>query len=77
MLLLYGNTTGQESHKENSLRILESLECEDNKIIREWQKLGLAPQNALHSQALIQLYNGYCTKRRCLECQIGFKIIKG
>lgn len=77
LLLLYGDSTGKEAYKENSLKILEALGCEDNKIIREWGNLGLAPQNALHSQALIQLYNGYCAKKRCLDCQIGFKIIKG
>ena len=38
--------------------------------------IGLIPENAAQSQALIQLYNNYCSCRRCLDCHIGHNIIK-
>ena len=74
-LMLYGIEYQQQKYKDNALQILASLTSENNAIIKKWSAAGLNPENALHSQALIQLYNEYCRKKRCLSCQIGYKVL--
>ena len=45
-------------------------------ITKEWKKAGIElHESAFYSQALIQLRNSYCKKRRCLDCRIGSKLI--
>lgn len=33
-------------------------------------------KNAAQSQFLIELYDSYCTKRRCLDCKIAYQVLK-
>ena len=56
--------------------ILQNLQAENNQIIKNWSIFGIRAQNAMESQALLQLYYGYCKNRRCLECKIGTEIVK-
>jgi len=74
-LFLYGKEKGLPDYKERALELLEKLPAEKNRIIRKWAKSGIQADNAFYSQSLIQLTNNYCQKKRCLECEIGNKII--
>ncbi|MCK5691502.1 MAG: DUF2851 family protein [Bacteroidales bacterium] len=56
--------------------ILIRLKAESNQLIRKWASIGIRPNNAMESQALLQLYNVYCKQKRCLDCQIGADSIK-
>lgn len=76
LLFVYGEMHGQQHYKEQALNLLQQLAPEDNNIIRRWDKFGIVPMNAAESQALIQLYNVYCSASRCLDCPIGFNILK-
>ena len=60
---------------ERALSFLEEISPEGNTIIAEWEAAGLLAESAFYSQALIQLRNEYCKKRKCLDCRIGNKII--
>ena len=60
--------------KEHFLFLKISV-AEQNSITREWEKAGIESESAFYSQALIQLRNDYCKKRRCLDCRIGNKLI--
>lgn len=62
--------------QEEILFISQQLKSEKNSIITNYSKLGLASNNAMDSQALIELKNNYCTKKQCLHCAIGLQIIK-
>lgn len=53
-----------------------SINPENNKITRGFDRCGVSSNNALMSQAIIQLYKNYCTKHRCLECAIGSNLLK-
>ena len=68
----------QDTHvlQERSLQLLEAVPAEQNNITRLWEENGWKAQNAAQSQALIQLYNNYCSSKRCLECTIGLNIIR-
>lgn len=57
-------------------QLLEKLPAEHNKLCTEWKNASLKIRNAYDSQALIELYNQYCIKRKCLYCMIGNYIIR-
>jgi hypothetical protein len=58
------------------LYLLETTPPEQNKILSEWDEAGLPAESAFDSQALIQLRDEYCRKRRCLECRIGGRLVR-
>lgn len=60
---------------ERAQQLLVSLPSERNSIIRHLHTLGLEASNAAESQALIELYQSYCTKRKCLYCPIGRQLL--
>jgi hypothetical protein len=61
---------------DRAIAILQQVKSESNKINRLWTSLGLKSKNAFDSQAMIELHNNFCLKRRCLECMIGASLIK-
>ncbi len=54
---------------------LVQLSKESNQLTDKFLAMGFPIQNALDSQAVIQLYNEYCTNNRCLECALGNQIL--
>ncbi len=65
-------------HKLDEERLLNSvrqIKPEKNAIIDKFKKLNIASNNALESQALLQLKNEYCIKQKCLQCVIGNALI--
>ncbi len=75
-LFVYGKHKGNADLPERALNLLSTIKPESNSIISKWKKLGIKPENAFETQALIQLKNKYCTFKECLNCQIGNYIIK-
>lgn len=73
---LYAGEQGTVTRQEKALELLDAIPAEKNNIIRIWQEHNWKALNAAQSQSLIQLYNKYCTHKRCLECAIGHKIIR-
>ena len=71
VLFTYGKSKGNSVISEKALHFLESLPCEENKIISEWKSIGIDAQNAAESQALLQLKQQYCDAKKCLFCRIG------
>lgn len=55
--------------------LMKKIPAEKNSIIRLWNKAGIVPQNALESQALIEQYQQFCYRKKCLECNVGATII--
>jgi len=62
--------------QEQALQLLEAVPAEHNNITRIWEENNWTAVNAAQSQALLQLYNNYCSKKRCLECTVGLNIIR-
>ena len=76
VLFWYGHSRQDERIRNKALEFLAELPAEENKIIRNWRQVGFHPADGRHSQALIQLKNYYCDKKRCLECAIGNNLLK-
>jgi hypothetical protein len=75
MLFVYGDQHLDQGMKDRALFMLEKLAAEENKIIRQWNASGIESRSAFESQALLQLKNNYCDQKKCLNCQLGAKII--
>jgi hypothetical protein len=75
-IFVYGWKRDYQNIVERALSFLEEIPAEDNVIINEWQTAGVIAESAFYSQALIQLRNEYCKKRRCLNCRIGNVVIR-
>ncbi len=75
ILFVYGKSRDNQEIIDRALSFLENIPPEENLIISEWKEAGVKAESAFYSQALIQLRNEYCKKRKCLDCRIGNKII--
>ena len=76
LLVAYGKWKDDNSFVDRALDILSEIEPEENTITKQWVSLGVTNESALDSQALIELYNSFCMKRKCLDCKIGFALMQ-
>lgn len=70
----FGKIIGDQKMREQSIDQMHLLPPEMNAITK------LAPKNQLQSsadsQAFIQLYNHYCSLKKCLDCRIGIYLLR-
>lgn len=59
-----------------ALDLLSQLPAEINTKTKEFTKLGVKTQNALESQAQIQLFDSFCSKKSCLHCNVAEFLLK-
>jgi len=77
VLFAYGSYHHEEKYKDKALRWLEKTAAESNSITKGFELSGIENKNAFDSQALIELKNEYCSKKRCLDCGVGNALLKG
>lgn len=70
----YAKYTGKEVNEEITV-LASQLKKEENTIIKSFDGHGIEARNTLESQAILQLYNEYCTKNKCLDCVVGATIL--
>ena len=61
---------------EKGFRLLEKIKAEENSVVKQWKEAQLTPHSAYESQALTELYKEYCSQKKCLNCSIGYSILK-
>ncbi len=76
LLFLYASQHQMDKYKMKGLGFLEKLPPEKNSVMQQWEACGMEVNNALTSQALINLKNQYCDRKRCLDCRIGNELLK-
>lgn len=76
LLVIFSQKTDNQLLMERVIGFLENLPAEENKITVIWEGLGMKISNAFDSQAGIELYNTFCTQKKCLQCNIGVEILK-
>ncbi len=74
-LYIYSKKTSTEKIEDLCIHWLSSLKPETNNITNHWENIGFENNNALQSQALIELKNEKCNKHKCIDCRIGHKIL--
>lgn len=76
LLVAYGKAKDEQDYVDRAVAILQHLPAEHNKITRHWTEMGIKVKSAFDSQALIELYNHFCTQKKCLACNIGVDIMQ-
>ena len=74
---IYGKTTNPNFDSEKIIDMLRSVKAESNRETRAFAEISkIKCESAFDSQALLNLKKNYCDHRRCLNCNIGFQIMK-
>ncbi len=76
LLFAYGHHHNKNKYKDKALAWMELIRAENNNITNGFAHLQVINNTAFDSQALIQLKNEYCIKKRCLDCSIGNSLLK-
>lgn len=76
LLACYSEKTDNQELMTRCVSFLEALPAEENHITEMWEDLGLTIKTAFDSQASIELYNNFCTQKRCLQCNVGIEVLK-
>jgi len=76
VLYARGRIHGERRLIDKALDLLGSLPAESNSLLARWASLGVRAGNATHGQALLELKDHYCAKRRCLNCAIGNHLLR-
>lgn len=71
----YGEINGTYDTADRAIALLESLHPEENSIVASFAAAGLKVDDALTSQALIQLKREYCDARKCMYCKFGHRLL--
>lgn len=76
VLAAYALSRDDQRLMEKAIRILHQMPAESNRVIKKWNTHQIACADAFDSQALLELYNNFCTRHRCLDCNIGASLVK-
>ncbi len=74
-LYAYGKHHREHAYQQKALDWLAALPAENNSMIVQFKAIGIKPDNAFDTQALIELKAQYCDKKRCLDCAVGNAIL--
>ena len=77
MLFAYSRRKSESTYQDMAIRLLEECKAENNSIVRQFTNIGITPNSAAQSQALLQLKRKYCESKKCLNCNIGNQLLKG
>lgn len=76
LLAAYSQQKDNRLYLEKAISYLEQLPSENNHITLLWENLGVKVKTAFDSQAVIELYNHFCSHKQCLKCNIGIAMLK-
>ena len=74
-LISYSTFIGDEKLRERALDLAECIPPENNRIIRNWQNVGVYSSSCFDTQGIIHLQKEYCDKKKCLYCRFGVKFL--
>lgn len=70
------NKNVNPDNTEFILNFYRHLRPEKNSVIKKWEKLGVKMNSALDSQAFLYHKKRYCDVKNCLNCSIGYQLMK-
>lgn len=71
----YGTISESQEIIDKAIDILYLLPPENNHIIKKWKDFNILPKNAAESQAYLEIFNEFCTNKKCLNCSIGQQLL--
>lgn len=75
MLYAYGKIMNEPAVIRKAKQWLRAMLPERNTATRLFEHPYWSPGNALESQAILELEKNYCEQKRCLECEIGHRLL--
>ncbi|MBF8457465.1 DUF2851 family protein [Kaistella sp. G5-32] len=66
----------EENIADEILSFYRNISPEKNIIIDGWKGLNVKVENALESQSLLYHHKNFCQKKKCLDCGIGFQLLR-
>lgn len=76
LLACYAQKNDNQAYMDRAVAFLESFPAESNHITDIWKQLGLPIKTAFDAQASIELFNHFCTQKKCLQCNVGAELMK-
>ena len=76
LIYAWGQTRGDFRAMDRAITLLENTPAEHNSLTTAFEQAGIAPHNALDSQALIQVRRNYCEAGKCIYCRIGHTMLR-
>lgn len=70
-----GEMTDDYTMTDRAIALLEDIRPEQNSIVNMFKAAGIKCNDALTSQALIQLRRNYCEARKCIYCRLGHRLL--
>lgn len=70
-----GEMTDDYGMTDRAIELLEDIRPEQNSIVKMFRDAGIKCDDALTSQALIQLRRNYCEARKCIYCRLGHRLL--
>lgn len=65
-----------EEIADEVLVFYKNLPAEKNSLIESWSKMNVKISSSLESQSFIYHFNHFCVQKNCLNCSIGFTLLK-
>ncbi len=76
LLYTYGKMIPDSGAINKAIRWLEQMPPEQNQLINGWKRIGISVKKASGSQALTELKKQFCDQRKCLDCEIGNRLLQ-
>lgn len=77
MLYAYGKIMNEPADMVKAMDWLKALPAEHNQGTRYFEDDHWQPGDAFSSQAILEMEKNYCQLKRCLECDIGLRLLSG
>lgn len=65
-----------EEIQDEILTFYQKIAPEKNTIVNQWKNLGVKMKSSFEAQAFIEHFKNFCTEKKCLNCSIGFQLLK-
>ncbi len=75
LIFTYGLYMNRQDLKDQAMELLRQIAGEQNAITQKFADLGMSVSDAWSTQALLELKEKYCDRRKCLQCVIGNSIL--
>lgn len=72
----YAKTQHRREYREKALALLKACTFENNRITRLFSARTGQLRSAAQSQACVQLYKTWCSKKKCLQCSVAAALLK-
>jgi len=76
LMFFSAKQNGNQELMQKAIEFYETLPAEKNNIVQKWKNIELKINSAYQSQAFIQLKSNYCDKYKCLDCELGNRILR-